>query len=126
MSKEVAANHNLEQDLDRLSVDVARSPIDKTWSLYLIETRTGSLYCGITLDVERRFAEHQGQSHKTARFLRGKGPLTLRFQTEVGNHSDALKIELQVKKLTRAKKESLIAGNIELLAHLGLAIPDLS
>ena len=28
------------------------------WHLYLLECEDGSLYTGITTDVERRFAEH--------------------------------------------------------------------
>lgn len=99
---------------------------NKIWWLYLIETRSGTLYCGITLDVERRLNEHQSSSAKSARFLRGKGPLVLKFKALAGSHSQALKAERQVKKLTRAKKEDLIAGDSGLLARIGLSIPKMS
>ena len=79
-----------------------------TWSLYLIRTRKGSLYTGITTDVVRRFSEHQMGGIKAAKSLKGKGPLLLEFQIEVGNHSTALKLEYKVKRLVKSKKEQLL------------------
>ncbi|WP_319018121.1 GIY-YIG nuclease family protein [Gallaecimonas mangrovi] len=80
----------------------------KPWFLYLVRTRHGHLYTGITLDVPRRFAEHQ--SGKGAKALRGKGPLVLVYSEEVGSHSEALKRELAVKGLSKARKEALVAA----------------
>ncbi len=79
-----------------------------TWYLYLIRCANGHLYTGITTDVARRFNEHQSSSPKAAKYLRGKGPLTLMYQEQVGTHSDALKREIAVKKLSRAQKLALI------------------
>ncbi|NWF37181.1 GIY-YIG nuclease family protein [Mariprofundus sp. KV] len=76
------------------------------WSLYLIRCNSGQLYTGITTDVDRRFAEHQ--QGKGAKFLRGKGPLELVFTALIGDRSDALKMEIRVKKLRRSEKEALI------------------
>ena len=83
---------------------------EPVWSLYLIQTAAGALYCGVTTDVERRFAEHQTGGAKAARFLKGKGPLTLMYQAEVGNRSQALKMEYRVKQLSRAEKDKLVSG----------------
>ncbi|WP_028118058.1 GIY-YIG nuclease family protein [Ferrimonas senticii] len=85
------------------------------WSLYLIETANGQLYAGISTDVSRRFGEHQANGAKTARSLRGKGPLTLKFQQPIGDHGMALRLERKVKQLPRAKKLSLIAQQWSLL-----------
>ncbi|WP_430460116.1 GIY-YIG nuclease family protein [Thalassolituus sp. LLYu03] len=85
----------------------AESP---AWHLYLVRMASGNLYCGISTDVVRRFAEHSANGPKTARALRGRGPLTLVYQTPVGTHGDALRAEMRVKKLARAEKEKLIAG----------------
>ncbi|MFB2654567.1 GIY-YIG nuclease family protein [Shewanella seohaensis] len=79
-----------------------------TWYLYLIRCANGHLYTGITTDVARRFNEHQSSSPKAAKYLRGKGPLTLMYQEQVGTRSDALKREIAVKKLSRAQKLALI------------------
>jgi putative endonuclease len=91
------------------------------WSLYLIRTNNGSLYTGITTDVSRRFLEHQSGGLKAAKSLKGKGPLLLEFQIEVGDHSSALKLEYKVKKLHKNKKEQLLKSS-ELLTDL---FPDL-
>ncbi|MGL5360794.1 MAG: GIY-YIG nuclease family protein [Shewanella sp.] len=78
------------------------------WYLYLIRCANGHLYTGITTDVARRFNEHQSNGPKTAKYLRGKGPLTLMYQQPVGTRSDALRREIAVKKLSRAQKLALI------------------
>ncbi|MFC2066574.1 GIY-YIG nuclease family protein [Chloroflexota bacterium] len=81
------------------------------WHLYLVRCRDGSLYTGITTDVARRFAEHQENSGAGAKYLRGRGPLMLVFQRELGSKSLALGVESKVKKLSKARKEKLIRDN---------------
>ena len=39
---------------------------------------------------------------------RGRGPLELVYREECGDHSTALKRELEIKKLSREEKEKLI------------------
>jgi len=78
------------------------------WHLYLIRCHDGSLYTGITTDVARRFAEHQGNGDTGAKYLRGRKPLVLVFQKKIGNRSLALSVESKVKKLSKARKEDLI------------------
>jgi len=80
----------------------------KIWYLYMIRCKGDVLYTGITTDVSRRFTEHQ--AGKGAKFLRGKAPLELVYQREIGSHSDALKLEIKTKKLSKAKKEAIIAA----------------
>lgn len=76
------------------------------WHLYMIRVESGQLYTGITTDVERRLAEHR--AGRGAKYLRGKGRLELVFTQNVGDHSSALKLEIQVKKMSKAEKEALI------------------
>ncbi|MEX0606201.1 MAG: GIY-YIG nuclease family protein [Marinobacter sp.] len=85
-----------------------------SWSLYLVRTRQGTLYTGITTDVERRFAEHQDGRPKGARSLHGRGPLILAFSTPVGNRSQASRLEWRVKRWPRQKKEDLVSGKVML------------
>ena len=80
--------------------------VEETWYLYILRCGDGSLYTGITTDVERRLAEHR--SGKGAKYTRGRDPLELAYQETCESHSHALKREYQVKKLPRAKKEQLI------------------
>jgi len=78
------------------------------WHLYLIRCHNGSLYTGITTDVARRFAEHQGNNDTGAKYLRGRGPLVLVFQKNLGSRSMALGVESKVKRLSKVKKEELV------------------
>ena len=100
----------------------ARKESDESWYLYLIETSKGALYCGITTDVERRFREHSVGGARGARALRGKGPLTLRYQAPAGNRSSALKSEYRVKQLSKKDKLALIQGAADIEARVGLRI----
>ena len=83
------------------------------WSVYFIQTRLNTLYAGISTDVERRLREH-ANSKKGARYLKGKGPLTLMWQHQVGSKGAALRLEYQLKQLTKAQKISLITGRMSL------------
>ncbi len=47
------------------------------WHLYLVRCDDGSLYTGIMMDADRRFAEHQENGGAGAKYLRGRGPLIL-------------------------------------------------
>ena len=78
------------------------------WYLYLVRCANGHLYTGVTTNVARRFSEHQSGGIKSAKYLRGKGPLTLMYQEQVGSHGDALRREIAVKKLSRSQKLALI------------------
>lgn len=73
-----------------------------TWYLYLIECDDGSLYTGITTDVERRYAQHV--AGKGARYTRMKKPVRLVGFRECGSKSDALKAEHALKRLNPAEK----------------------
>ncbi|MEO9655471.1 GIY-YIG nuclease family protein [Marinomonas sp.] len=86
----------------------------KTWSVYIIQTRLNTLYTGITTDVTRRFKEHQGCSGSGAKYLKGKGPLALKWQERVGDKSRALKLEYRIKQLSRQRKLQIIAGQLSL------------
>ncbi len=88
------------------------------WSLYLVRTRQGTLYTGITTNVERRFAEHQAGCPKGARSLRGRGPLALVFSAPVGDRSRASRLEWRIKQWPRQKKEDLVSGVVMLQDEL--------
>ncbi|MGD2097882.1 MAG: GIY-YIG nuclease family protein [Desulfobacterales bacterium] len=86
------------------------------WYVYMIRCRNGSLYTGIATDVERRFAEHR--SNGGAKYLRGRGPLTLVFKLRVGPRSRALKVERNIKRLPKQRKETLVETGAGLEAVL--------
>ncbi|MBQ7415501.1 MAG: GIY-YIG nuclease family protein [Oscillospiraceae bacterium] len=80
--------------------------MDKSWYLYILRCGDGSLYTGVTTDVEARLEAHR--SGKGAKYTRGRGPLELVYSEVCGSHSDALKRELAVKAMTKEEKLMLI------------------
>jgi putative endonuclease len=82
----------------------------REWYVYLIRTRYGALYTGIGTDVVRRLAEHEAAGLKGAKCLRSKGPLQLTYCAKIGSRALALKVESGIKKLSKAKKEAIVAG----------------
>ncbi|MCF2948074.1 GIY-YIG nuclease family protein [Paraglaciecola aquimarina] len=62
--------------------------------------------------MTRRFAEHQSNGPKCAKALKGKGPLTLKFFSQVDDHSHALKTEIWIKKQSKSNKVKLVEGQL--------------
>ncbi|ART83062.1 endonuclease [Oceanisphaera profunda] len=78
------------------------------WYLYLVRCVDGSLYAGISLDPERRCMEHNQQRSRASRYVWARRPAHLVWQREVADQSQALKLELRLKRLTKVKKEQLL------------------
>ena len=85
--------------------------MDKSWYLYILRCADGTLYTGIARDVEARFAQHS--CGKGAKYTRGRCPLELVYQERCESHSEALKREAAVKKLTRQQKTQLIENFLD-------------
>lgn len=77
----------------------------KTWVLYILECKDGTLYTGITDNLERRLKAHS--VGKGAKYTRGRGPLKLRYWETCSDHSAALKREFAIKQLTKMQKLEL-------------------
>ena len=80
------------------------------WYVYMIKCVDNSYYTGITVDVERRFSRHC--SGKGAKYTRGRAPLELVYKEFCGNHSEALRREIEIKKLTHNEKVLLAQKNL--------------
>lgn len=80
--------------------------METEWKLYILRCRDGSLYTGITTDVQARLEAHR--SGKGAKYTRGRAPLELVYTEQCGDHSAALKRELRIKALTKQQKLHLI------------------
>lgn len=80
--------------------------MEKSWKLYILRCGDGSLYTGITVDVQARLAQHRDGTG--AKYTRGRGPLELIYVEDCEDHSVALKREHQIKALTRAEKLALV------------------
>ena len=80
--------------------------MEHTWKLYMLRCCDGSLYTGITTDVEKRIAVHN--SGKGAKYTRSRKPVELVYQEACADHSHALRRELEIKAMKREQKLKLI------------------
>ena len=78
------------------------------WTLYLLECVDGSLYTGITNDLERRFAMHS--AGKGARYTRSHPPARVLASFPCAGRSEALRREAAIKRLSAAQKRALCAA----------------
>ena len=74
----------------------------------MLECSDGTLYTGITTDLERRLDEHN-TSNKGAKYTRARRPVVLVYFEEVENRSLASKREFSIKKMSRTKKINLFS-----------------
>ena len=77
------------------------------WTVYLVRCRDGSLYTGITTDLDRRLAAHNAGT--ASRYTRSRLPVRLVHEESGFTHSTALKREAAIKRLPRSKKVELLA-----------------
>ncbi len=73
--------------------------------VYLLLCTDGTLYTGITTDLERRFAEHKAGTG--ARYTKAHGAKKILYSEAHPDRSAASKREAEIKKLTRTKKLAL-------------------
>jgi predicted GIY-YIG superfamily endonuclease len=71
---------------------------DGPWYVYIVECRDGSLYTGITNDLDRRVAQHNDGSG--ARYTRSRRPVTMRYSQACESRSAALIRECAVRLLS--------------------------
>ena len=76
------------------------------WQVYIIRCVDGTLYTGITTDVERRLGEHaQG---KGAKYLRARRPQAIVYLETGHTRGSASRREAEIKRLPRPRKDALI------------------
>jgi putative endonuclease len=80
---------------------------DSPWLVYMVECRDGSLYTGITNDLERRLSQHNDGT--AARYTRSRRPVRLRYREVCESRSSALVRECAVRLLSPKQKWELIA-----------------
>ena len=78
-----------------------------SYFVYILECNDGSLYTGITTNIEKRLEEHN-TSTKGAKYTKARRPVKLVYQEASENRSTASKREYAIKKLSRLKKIQLI------------------
>ena len=77
---------------------------------YILRLRSGRLYLGATCSLDDRWERHlAGRGCQTTKI---DPPVQLVYSEQCPDFSGARHREVQVKRWTRAKKESLIAGDL--------------
>ena len=76
--------------------------------VYVVRCADGSLYTGYALDPQARVAAHN--IGRGARYTSGRRPVSLVYSERFESIGDALRRERQLKRLSKARKEILVAG----------------
>ena len=84
------------------------TPPIKPWFVYLVRAESGAVYCGLSDDPQRRFAQHC--SGKGARFFHSSPAQALVYIEACADKGAALRREIAIKRLKKAAKEALIAA----------------
>jgi putative endonuclease len=75
------------------------------WTVYIARCADGSLYTGITTDPDRRLAEHNRGAGGA--YTRSRLPVAMVYLEVTASRSEALRRELDIKRLSPGKKKAL-------------------
>src|SRR5262245_12753406 len=84
----------------------------KAYYVYIVYCVDGTLYTGYTTDVKRRMRMHN--VGKGGHYTRSHRPVTLAALWVFPTKSEALQMECQIKRLSRAQKLPLVGHGIEI------------
>lgn len=83
---------------------------------YILRLQSGSLYIGVTTDLEKRFEDHcSGRACRTTKL---DPPVALVYSEEFETFPEARRREAQIKRWSRAKKEALASADVAKLREL--------
>lgn len=77
------------------------------WFLYILRCSDGSLYTGVTTDIDRRFNEHK-EGKTGAKYTRSRFPIEIVYREACASRSEAQVKESALKKLKKADKEIVV------------------
>lgn len=83
-------------------------PASPAWFVYVLRCGDGTLYTGVTVDVDRRLEEHA--AGRGARYTRGRGGVTLAHVEPAASRAAALAREAAIKRWPRSRKLAFLAG----------------
>ena len=81
--------------------------MSKTWHLYVVNCSDGTLYTGVTTNIDRRVHEHN-TSKRGAKYTKTRRPVKLLWSKEYETRSEAQSAEYEFKKLFRKQKLQII------------------
>ena len=84
----------------------------------MVRCSDNSLYCGQSNNLSKRLEEHNSSNSRSAQYTKIRRPVILVYSEKFGSLQEAMRREWQIKKWSKAKKEAIIMGNLELLKRL--------
>jgi len=84
---------------------VSKASPAKSWFVYIVRCRDGTLYTGITNNLAERLAEHN--RGRGCRYTAGRHPVELIYRESRPDRGSALRREAAVKKMSRERKLAL-------------------
>lgn len=94
---------DMQADTDASLMEIGRS---MHWQVYILRCSDGSLYTGISTDVQRRFAQHA--AGRGAKYFRGRSPRRIVYLESGHDRSSASRREMAIKKLCVSEKRALL------------------
>ena len=78
------------------------------WFIYILRCADGTLYTGITKDLDKRLAEHNAGNRQAAKYTRTRLPVELVYHESCDSRASATRREMAIKRLSRKAKLQLI------------------
>jgi putative endonuclease len=82
----------------------------KHWYVYILQCQDGSLYTGVTIDIERRLHEHNFDNRLGAKYTRARRPVFLQYRRCFASRAAACRHEHEIKAMKKQQKIQLIAS----------------
>ena len=78
------------------------------FSVYILRTDKNTLYIGQTNNLKKRIKEHKSKSLRSAKYIRYFSSFELVYSEKHKTRIEAMRREVELKKLSKAEKEELI------------------
>jgi putative endonuclease len=79
------------------------------YTVYILRTSSNTFYTGQTNNLEKRLKEHKNKTGRSAKYMRSFKSFELVYKETCPSLSQALKREIEIKKLSHRQKEALIS-----------------
>ena len=90
------------------------------WHVYILRNDRNALYTGVAINPVARYYEHLEGGGKAAKYTRASRSLELIYTIAADSKSDAYKIESAIKRLTKDRKEYIVAMQPDLPGLKGI------
>ena len=104
---ELMRKRTREKWLEKIRLHLEKAGSTRPWFVYILRCIDGTLYTGITTDLDRRVAAHNGGTG--AKYTRGRGPVEIVWSKKTVDGTTARKLEVSLKRLSRDEKERIIS-----------------